>query len=69
MLKTITVQEARRRSGLSIENIYGLLRSGRFNWGDAIDPKVSGRKNWVYLIYEDLFIEWLRERGVTDEAV
>ena len=64
MLKTITVQEARRRSGLSIENIYGLLRSGRFDWGDAIDPKLAGRKNWVYLVYEEPFMKWLKEKGL-----
>jgi hypothetical protein len=63
MIKTITVQEARKRSGLTIANIYGLCRSGRYNWGDAIDPEITGRKNWVYLIYEDLFMDWLRERS------
>lgn len=63
MLKTITVQEARRRSGLATANIYGLCRSGRYNWGDAIDPEISDRKNWVYLVYEDLFMDWLKERS------
>lgn len=64
MLKTITVQEARRRSGLTIANLYGLCRSGRYNWGDAIDPKLAGRKNWVYLVYEEPFMKWLKENGL-----
>ena len=68
MLKTIPVKEAHKRSGLSIANIIGLIEANKPKWGDVIPPNTR-QSQYVYLIYEEPFMEWLRERGYRDEAV
>lgn len=71
MLEKLTLKEARELSGkaFSIDNLIGIIEVEKPRWANYYPPGTVGNKHYVYLIYKEPFIDWLKERGWTDEAV